>query len=207
QRAVATVDDPPCGGVELLGRSLYGVPPVRVRLDPVAHGAAEEPVDRLVERLACDVPAGRLDAGDARHRDLPGARVVVAHHPADEIFDLERVGSEHMVGRGLGEIPEQRVGVVDHPHLADAFDALVRADDHEGEVAPGSAEHERTDLDDLHCASTVEGTGSRTATPKRGSVTASAPGSSTERSQSAWLSSTDRRTPSPRRSGTCSTPS
>src|SRR4029077_3399618 len=82
--------------------------------------------------------------------DLPGARVIVADHPARERLERERIGADDVCRHGLVEVPEERSGVVDHAHLADALDALVGPRHDEREVAPRGAEDERADLGDLH---------------------------------------------------------
>ena len=75
ERPIALGHHAPGRGVELLRRALDGVPAVGVGLDLVAHGAAEQAVDRLVQRLAHDVPAGDLDQGACRSaRSRPCAR-------------------------------------------------------------------------------------------------------------------------------------
>src|SRR4029453_7335021 len=74
------------GLVELFGRALDPVPAVGVGLDPVALGTAEQVVDRLVQGLADDVPAGGLEGRYATAHHLAGAREVVAAHLPDQLL-------------------------------------------------------------------------------------------------------------------------
>ena len=65
---------------ELLRRAFHRVPAVGVGLDLRPHRAAHQPVNRLVQRLAHDVPARHLDQRDAAHRYLARAAVIVQAH-------------------------------------------------------------------------------------------------------------------------------
>jgi hypothetical protein len=51
---------------------------------------------------------------------------------------------------GLGQVPDQRVGVVDHPRLAEAREALVGVEPHDGQVAPVGADNKGLYVRDLH---------------------------------------------------------
>ena len=57
------------------------------------------------------------------------------------------------------QVPEQRVRVVQHAHLADALDAFVGVHHHDREVPPRGAKHQGLDSRDLHCASPPAGSG------------------------------------------------
>src|SRR5438270_37586 len=83
-------------------RAWDGVPAIGVRLDAVAHLASQEAVHRLVQRLADDVPAGHLDRADRRHGDFTSAGIVIAKHARDQVFHLERIAAENMVGHRFG---------------------------------------------------------------------------------------------------------
>jgi hypothetical protein len=144
--------------VEVLGGAVDGVPAVGVGLDAVAHLAAEQPPHRLAERLADDVPARHLHARDAGHDDLAGAAVVAVLHPADEVLDVERVAADDVPAPRLGEVADERVGVAEHPRLADAGEALVRADRHEREVPPRGPQDMGADLGDAQRAAPLEST-------------------------------------------------
>ena len=136
--------------MKFLGCPLDRVPAVGVGADAITHRSTEEPVHRLTQRLPDDVPTRHLDHRDRRHRDLTRARVVVAVHAPDEVLDRERIAAEDVIRRRLLQVAEQRVGVIDHAHLADALQPLVGDDAHEGEVAPGGADHVRLHVHDLH---------------------------------------------------------
>src|SRR5919107_1314877 len=79
--------------------------------------------------------ARRLEGCYPRAHHLPGAREVVAAHPLYEVLDPERVVADHVPRAGLREVPHERVGVVDHPRLAEAGQALVGVQPHDGQVA------------------------------------------------------------------------
>ncbi len=150
ERAVAPRDHPQRGGVKLLWRPLDRVPAVRVGRDAIAHRPAQQLVHRRAKRLPDDIPARHLDHRDRRHHDLAGAGEVVPQHALDEIFDLERVRAKDVVGSGFLEIAEQRIGMIHHPHFADAAQPLVCLHEHERQVAPRRAEHDRPDSADTH---------------------------------------------------------
>ena len=69
---------------DVVWHALDRVPAVRIGRDPVADGTAEKLVHGQAERFADDVPAGHVDHRERGHRDLPGARVVVADHATNE---------------------------------------------------------------------------------------------------------------------------
>jgi hypothetical protein len=147
---VATGDDGFGGFREFFGRAFDGVPAVGVGLDFLAHGAAHEAIDGLVEGFADDVPAGHFDERDAGHGDFAGAAVVVAAHGVDDEFAIEGVLADDVTRGGFGEVAEQGVRVVDHADFADAGEAFVGFEDEEGEVAPGRAHDEGADFGDFH---------------------------------------------------------
>ncbi len=150
QRLVAALHDPLRRLVVRLRGPLGRVPPVGVRLDLVGHLPAEELPHRYAQRLALDVPARHLDHRDAGHDDLTGPAVVAVLHPAHEVLDSEGVRSENVVGLGLPQIADQRVGVPEHPGLADSRDAFVGVHLDVGQVAPRRADHVRADSGDAH---------------------------------------------------------
>ena len=69
---------------DVLWHALDRVPAVRIGRDPVADRATQELVHGHAERLADDVPAGHVDDREGGHRDLPGARVIVADQATSE---------------------------------------------------------------------------------------------------------------------------
>ena len=78
---------------------------------------------------------------DAAHHDLARAAVVAVLHALDERLDVERVAAENVVRGRFGQIALQRLGVAQHPCLADADETVVGAQHNVGEVAPGCAQH------------------------------------------------------------------
>src|SRR5215212_1733305 len=139
--------------VELLGCALDSIPAVGVSLDPVPHGPAQQVVDGLAERLADDVPASRLEHRDAAAHHLAGAREVVAAHLLDQLLYPERIVPDEMPRGRLGQVPDERVRVVDHPRLSEARQPLVRVGAYDRQVAPLGADDERVDVGYLHALS------------------------------------------------------
>jgi hypothetical protein len=156
---VSPLDDLMGGGVELLRRALDAVPAVGVGLHAVAHRPAEEVVDRLIQRLADDVPAGGLEGGDPRAHHLPCAREVVAAHLFDELLDPEGVMADDVPRAGLGQVAHKGVGVVHHPRLAEAREALIRVEPHDRQVAPVGADDEGLHVRDLHALTSLSAAG------------------------------------------------
>ena len=73
------------------------VPAVRIHAHPVPARPAEQPVDRLAEGLADDVPHRLFDAADCAeylHRPAPLAVVVVGN--LREVLDVERVAPDEV---------------------------------------------------------------------------------------------------------------
>lgn len=130
--------------------ALGGVPAVGVRLHPLGDLSAEQLPDGHAERLALDVPAGHLDDRDAGHDDLAGPAEVPVLHAPYEVLDGERVRTGDVVGLRLAEIADERVGVPEHPGLADPGESLVGVDEDIGEVAPGRADDMCGDSRDAH---------------------------------------------------------
>lgn len=140
QRPVAARHDLTRRRVVRLRGALGGVPAVRVRLHPVGHLPAEQLPDGHAEGLALDVPAGHLDDRDTGHDDLAGPPEVPVLHAPYEMLDRERVGTCDVVVLCLAEVADERVGVPEHPGLADTGQPLVGVDEHIGEIAPGRAD-------------------------------------------------------------------
>src|SRR5262245_42256067 len=55
---------------------------------------AEQSIDRLVARLADDVPQGDFDTTDCRHH-RGAALILIANHVADDRLDIKRIAAEH----------------------------------------------------------------------------------------------------------------
>ena len=123
---------------------------VRVHADAVAHGAAEQFVDRDAERLAQDVPAGLLDAGDRAHADHAQSPEGLPVELLIEVLDAGRVladqhGLEILDGADDGaRFPFER-------RFAPAGEAVLigfHFDEHP--VAHLGVDHQRAHVCDLH---------------------------------------------------------
>ncbi len=152
---VPPLDDLFRGGMKLFGLPLHPIPAVGVGLDALAHRPAEQVVDGLAQSFADDIPAGRLEGGYPRAHHLSGPREVVAAHLLDEILDAEGVVPDHVPRGGLPQVPDQGLGVVDHPRLAQAGQTLVGVEPHDGEVAPVGADNECRCVRNLHAFSST----------------------------------------------------
>src|SRR5947209_4507086 len=106
QRPVATLHYPLRGLMERFGSPFNRVPTVSICFDAIAYRASEEPIDRLIKRLAHDVPAGHLYDADTRHLHLTRAAVIVVPHALHQRFDGARVGSENVIATGYLQVPE-----------------------------------------------------------------------------------------------------
>ncbi|MGC4049546.1 MAG: hypothetical protein QM757_08550 [Paludibaculum sp.] len=148
--AIAAFDHAPGGFGELLRSALDRIPAIGVGLDFRPHGAAHQAVNRLVESLPDDVPAGHLDHRDPAHRDFAGPAVVVQSHVVDDEFAVERILADHIAGSRFGEVAEECLGVVDHAHFAEAGEPFIGLNDNESEIAPRGTHDQRADIGDLH---------------------------------------------------------
>src|SRR5262245_11303531 len=115
------------------------------------HAAAEQLVDRLIRRLAEDVPQRDLDArqhGDQRR--VGALRIAAAVDLAPQALDVERVdagdvAAEHVLGGGLDDLRAEAVAI----DLADAGDAVVGRQLDENEVAAAEAGRRIADDENL----------------------------------------------------------
>ena len=126
------------------------IPPIGVRRHAIAEPPAEQLPDRHTERLPHQIPARDVERGERRLRHLAGASVLGALHVPREPLDVERIGTDDVPWRQLADAGDQRVGLVDHSHFADAGQAVVGDELEEHELAPGSADHRHAQIDDLH---------------------------------------------------------
>ena len=109
---------------------------------------AQQAIDRLIHRLADDVPERDLDAADRRHHGR-AALVLVADHPADDGLDVERVAAQHppldpLVQHGLDRplLPLER-------RLADARQAGIGPQADEQVIPQPGVGQEGLEADDL----------------------------------------------------------
>ena len=100
---------------------------VGVGAQPLVHLAAEQVVDRLVERLTDDVPAGNLDAAQHADHGKVGMLVVTAGvHGAPQALDPERIPAGDVALEDVLDEAGHAVRIERHAvHLAVAGDAVV----------------------------------------------------------------------------------
>jgi hypothetical protein len=67
-----------------------------------------------------------------------------------QALHVERVETRDVSRHRLLQVAMQRVGVVEHPHLAEAADALVGEHLDDAEVPPRGPEHVRAHPGNLH---------------------------------------------------------
>ena len=147
--AVAALDDRLRRGGELLRRTLHGIPAVRIRRDPVLDLAPKQAVYGLSRRLSDDVPACEFDERQAGVDHFSGLAEVEQSHAPVQRFNVVWVMPDE-VALDVFQVLDDRVGLPQHPGFAHAFDALVCFEDEVCEVAPGCAQHERSESCDFH---------------------------------------------------------
>ena len=113
--------------MELFGGALYGIPAVGIGRDLLAHGAAQQAVDRLVERLAHDIPAGHLDQGDASHRRFRRPAKITAEHLLHQPLDFERIRAQDVARHRFVEVALQGF-LIQRSRLADPEQPFVGFD-------------------------------------------------------------------------------
>src|SRR5205823_9723833 len=80
-----------------------------VGAEGLAEAAAEELVDRPLDRLADDVPQGDLDAAHGLDGGaLPAEEDRALDHAVDQAVDLERVLAEDALGQAAADLVRQR---------------------------------------------------------------------------------------------------
>ena len=119
-----------------------------VHAQPIAHGAAEELMDRLAEVLAGDVPERLVDSRECRHHHRTTAVEGAAIEELPVVLDPERVTADehvgHLVDRGhsaaslafeRGLAPSHQAGVggdLDQTHPGERRELLDLVDLHPG---------------------------------------------------------------------------
>lgn len=101
----ATAKSPTITGIRILREAAIGV-----ELDALAHGAADQLVDRLSRRLAADIPQRDVDARERRGLDRPAAPERVTVHALPAPFAVARIGADDQLLQVLHR-PRQRVGL------------------------------------------------------------------------------------------------
>ena len=132
------------------GIPLRRVPAVRVCGHALTEAPAQELPHRHAERLSHEVPAGHVEGRQRRLRDLAGPPVLPALDVPGQALHVEGIRPDHVARRQLVDAREQRVRLVDHPHLADAAASVVSHQLDERELAPGGSDDRRDDVDDPH---------------------------------------------------------
>ena len=100
---------------ETLGGS--GIGPGGIEADLVAHGAAEQGVDRLVTQLTEEVPQGEIDATDrVEHDSLAPVMQGRQEHLVPDPLDVRHRGALHEAGEVLLDDPGTDVTARGDPH-------------------------------------------------------------------------------------------
>src|SRR5690606_10776879 len=116
-----------------------------VGLDPVAHQAAEQLVDRHAQGLALNVPQRLVDAGDRAHQDRAAAVEAAAVEHLPQVVDARRVATDQVVAQlAHGRLDGVRAAL-DH-RLAPAADAFVGVDAQEQPAWRGVPRAQACDL-------------------------------------------------------------
>lgn len=127
--------------------------------------AAEQPVDRLPEHLAFQIPQGHIDGGHRGDADGGAAKIHrLAVHLLPQPFVLERVLADEQVPQPAGDVVAERSvdDGLDHfrrrIRFADPFEAVIRANANQDRILAGgglgddvgNAENLANDFSDLH---------------------------------------------------------
>ncbi|MCA8965298.1 MAG: tetratricopeptide repeat protein [Planctomycetes bacterium] len=119
----------------------------------------EQVVDRLVHRLADEIPTGHLDGADRRCQHQAGVAMVMARRkdPLPEQLDIKRIGADHILFAEVFEKADLRrqLGAAARGPFTQADDPFV-GDEFEKEPIAATAvgfdvvEDDRFKVDDLH---------------------------------------------------------
>src|SRR6266540_5469363 len=122
---------------------------VRIANHPLTDSPTQQLVDRHTQRPALDVPECDVDRRDGRGDDVAAGEEAAPIHQLPEVLDTRRVLTDDL-GLEVLERPENRMGPISDPSLADAADAIVRVDYAEDIVAAVDLDGERLESGDLH---------------------------------------------------------
>ena len=145
-----------------VGRNRLGVE-IGIRADAVVELPADELVDRLLRRLAEDVPHRDLDPAEhAHHRDVGPLGEACGVHAAEQGLDVVRVLARDVTLEGVLHHPARDVaGEGDAVALPDPLDAVVGGHLHDDPERPadtvGRDGHPSADVPDLHAFSPSAG--------------------------------------------------
>ncbi len=130
---------------------------IGIAAQPFMYLSAEQFIDRLVQRLADDIPERHFDAAeDTHHHGIGTLREAGRIDKAEVPFDLARFGARKMPREHVVDHRGQRLGVKRHPvDFSIADDAAGSRDLDENPVRPTPVDgcvpdHEGLDVLDLH---------------------------------------------------------
>jgi site-specific DNA recombinase len=131
---------------------------VGVDADPVAAGAAEQVVDRLLGDLSNDVPHRQLEPRErAVEVESTALDRHVAPHRLCELLDVERIAADDVGPEVLDHPLERLLASGQRVCLAPAMESGVRFElDEEGNLAPRGLDQPGLDGGDLHGGSSFE---------------------------------------------------
>ena len=115
---------------------------MRVYQHALAAAAAEQVVDRRVQRLALDVPKGDVHRGDGGHRDGSAPPVGAAIQVLPDVFYLRGIAADEAGDDVLGKIAGDGELAAVERRVAESVKTFVRLDLERDEVAVGRADDE-----------------------------------------------------------------
>ena len=134
---------------------------VSVGAQPLVHAPAEQLVNRLIRRLADDVPARHLErAQHAHQREIGMLREAAGINAPPHGFDGVRILACDVTREHIFQHLRDQVGMERHAvRFADARDVVVGGQLHENEVPPAEVrrritDHEGLDVLELHGVAT-----------------------------------------------------
>ncbi len=115
----------------------------------VAHQAAQQLVDRDVQRLALDVPEGDIDRGERGGYRAFGRKEPSPREGLPEMLDTKRVLTDQQGLEMLDRAGDRQL-TAGQTRFADAGDPFVGVDDDEEEVAKPAPDGIAGDIGDAH---------------------------------------------------------
>ncbi len=129
------------------------IPAVGVRQHSLMKLPANQLPHRHAQRLADDVPAGDVKTRERRLRHFAWPIVFSALDVPGEPLHIERVRADDVARRQFVDAGKHGLGAADHPHFADADQAVVRLEFKEHQLAPGCADDRGSCSRNLHARS------------------------------------------------------
>lgn len=96
--------------------------------EPVSYLASEQLIDRLVERLAFDVPQGEVHRADGSHRDRPPAPVDATVEVLPGVLDPVRVQADQQRRDVISQIRRHRQFASVDRSIAPPDDPIIGGD-------------------------------------------------------------------------------